>query len=74
VIGSIRKDIKITALVGTKDDNTYPALSRDYVSDAKEAGLDASYIEIPDGDHLNARWKKEFIAFFRQKILGKSQI
>lgn len=42
---------RVIAITGGADDNTSPDLAADYVSDLRDAGVDASFTEVPGASH-----------------------
>lgn len=50
-VQAVPKSAKIIALTGANDSNTGSYLARDYIQKAQEAGIDATFIEIPGGGH-----------------------
>lgn len=50
-VQKLPKTTKVIAITGKKDTNTQPYLAQDYVQRAKNAGIDATYVEVPDAGH-----------------------
>lgn len=50
-VGKIAQDTRIVALTGTGDDNTKPALAKDYVARAQKAGLEADLVLVSGAGH-----------------------
>ena len=50
-ITKIAGETRVTLVVGTSDDNTFPALSEEYVSKAKSSGVNATLVPVPGAGH-----------------------
>lgn len=50
-VETIAPGAKVVLVVGGKDKNTTPALSRDYLSALRRAGIDGKLIVVPDAGH-----------------------
>lgn len=50
-VEKLPKTTKVIAITGEKDSNTQPYLAKDYVQQAKNSGIDATYIEVPGAGH-----------------------
>ncbi|WP_146345904.1 alpha/beta hydrolase family protein [Phaeobacter marinintestinus] len=48
---SVSPNTKLIAATGSEDSNTLPTFAKDYVKKAKAKGLNATYIELPGGNH-----------------------
>lgn len=50
-VGKIARPTRIIALSGTKDTNTFPQLSQDYIAAAKARGLAVAYVPVNGAGH-----------------------
>lgn len=50
-VQKLPKSAKVIAINGEEDSNTQPYLAKDYVKQARGAGIDATYIEVPEAGH-----------------------
>jgi len=50
-VANVRKQAKVVALTGSKDDNTYPQLAAGYIADLVIVGVNGKFIEVPDAGH-----------------------
>jgi pimeloyl-ACP methyl ester carboxylesterase len=50
-VSGVRRSTQVVTLVGSNDDNTFPALSEDYVAALTARGVPATHIEVRGGRH-----------------------
>lgn len=50
-VNKIAKDTRVIAITGTADDNTTPALAKDYIARAQKAGLNSSLVLVNGAGH-----------------------
>lgn len=56
-VESVPASMTVIAVTGDRDDNTAPVLARDYVSDLRARGMEASFVEAPGQGHgFNGLW------------------
>jgi dienelactone hydrolase len=53
-VDKVSKTVKVVALTGSKDDNTFPDLAKSYVEALKSRGVDANFVLVPGENHNGA--------------------
>jgi len=48
---SVSPATQVIAVTGANDDNTTPALARDYVASLESTGVNAKFVEVPNAGH-----------------------
>ena len=61
-LDKVRADIRIVAITGSEDGNTFPRLAKDYIGAARDRGLQAEFVEVAGADHGLARPLREAVA------------
>lgn len=70
-IGGIDKKTTIFAVTGGNDGNTESVLARDYVASLRSAGIDATYIEVPEVGHNGIEKTSEYNTAIDQLLNGR---
>lgn len=51
----VRADVRIVAITGREDRNTFPRLAKEYIGAARDRGLQAEFVEVAGAEHSLAR-------------------
>lgn len=64
----IEKNVRVIALTGEKDDNTFPSLSQSYVQKLKDNGIQAEF-QLLHGENHNSSFRSPLVSIAIEELL-----